>query len=169
MPNYCENRLTVTPNTQENLDKFLLALSAMKDKEHQFFDTFLPTPEEMLKGSGWFDWRISNWGTKWDACDMHCADDNVDKTPTQELYVSFETAWSPPIQFYQHLESLGFTVYAQYFEPGAGFIGTYTDGEESSYELSPESIKVQSVMDLLDEFGQLEDYQEQYAEDEENA
>jgi hypothetical protein len=169
MPNYCENGLIVTPNTQENLDKFLLASSSMKDGEHQFFDTFLPMPEEMHKDHGWFDWRITHWGTKWDVCELRSDENNIGKTPKQQLYVSFDTAYSPPIQFYEHLESLGFSVSAVYFEPGCGFIGTYANGERLTYDLSPESIKIQAVKDLLDVFGELENYEEQDEEDEENA
>jgi hypothetical protein len=153
MPNWCDNHLTVIPNTQENLDKFLIALSAMQHNEHQLFETFLPTPEEMLQSGEWYNWRVSHWGTKWDVCELYYEQDDADKSPTQPIHLSFETAWSPPIQFYQYLQNIGFTVHAQYFEPGCGFIGSYSNGTESSYTLDSTSIKEQEVIALLDEFG----------------
>ena len=39
----------------------------------------------------WYDWRLQNWGTKWDAYDVSVDDDDPD-----QLEVSFNTAWSPP-------------------------------------------------------------------------
>ncbi len=39
----------------------------------------------------WYDWRIQNWDTKWDAYDVEVLDDDPD-----QLEVSFNTAWSPP-------------------------------------------------------------------------
>ena len=39
----------------------------------------------------WYDWRLANWDTKWDAYDVHIVDDDHD-----QLEVEFETAWSPP-------------------------------------------------------------------------
>ena len=39
----------------------------------------------------WYDWRIQNWDTKWDAYDLTVDDDDPD-----QLEVSFNTAWSPP-------------------------------------------------------------------------
>ena len=39
----------------------------------------------------WYDWRLCNWDTKWDAYDVQIIDDDPD-----QLEVEFETAWSPP-------------------------------------------------------------------------
>jgi len=39
----------------------------------------------------WYDWRLQNWDTKWDAYDVEILDDD----PAQ-LEVGFNTAWSPP-------------------------------------------------------------------------
>ena len=39
----------------------------------------------------WYDWRLANWDTKWDAYDVAITDDDPD-----QLEVEFETAWSPP-------------------------------------------------------------------------
>ena len=39
----------------------------------------------------WYDWRLCNWDTKWDAYDVSVEDDDPD-----QLEVTFNTAWSPP-------------------------------------------------------------------------
>ena len=39
----------------------------------------------------WYDWRIQNWDTKWDAYDVEVVDDDPECTEIQ-----FNTAWSPP-------------------------------------------------------------------------
>ena len=39
----------------------------------------------------WYDWRVQNWDTKWDAYDVEVTDDDP-----EQLEVEFNTAWSPP-------------------------------------------------------------------------
>ena len=39
----------------------------------------------------WYDWRLHNWDTKWDAYDVCVTDDDPDC-----LEIQFEPAWSPP-------------------------------------------------------------------------
>ena len=39
----------------------------------------------------WYDWRLQNWDTKWDAYNVNVTDDDPDL-----LEVEFDTAWSPP-------------------------------------------------------------------------
>jgi hypothetical protein len=42
----------------------------------------------------WYEWNITNWGTKWNACeaqDVHFSEDGC------KAYYNFDTAWSPPI------------------------------------------------------------------------
>ena len=38
----------------------------------------------------WYDWRVQNWDTKWDAYDLTVEDEDPD-----QLEVTFNTAWSP--------------------------------------------------------------------------
>tara|TARA_B100001175_G_scaffold258624_1_gene227155 strand:- start:2413 stop:2901 length:489 start_codon:yes stop_codon:yes gene_type:complete len=40
----------------------------------------------------WYNWRINNWGTKWDCYSLKIDDTNM----PDEFEVRFETAWSPP-------------------------------------------------------------------------
>ena len=39
----------------------------------------------------WYDWRLQNWDTKWDAYDVVVTD--IDP---EQLEIEFNTAWSPP-------------------------------------------------------------------------
>ena len=39
----------------------------------------------------WYDWRLQNWDTKWDAYDVAVTDADPD-----QFEVEFNTAWSPP-------------------------------------------------------------------------
>jgi len=39
----------------------------------------------------WYDWRLQNWDTKWDAYDVEVTDDDPEC-----LEVQFNTAWGPP-------------------------------------------------------------------------
>ena len=39
----------------------------------------------------WYDWRVQNWDTKWDAYDV-CVTDN----DPESVEIEFNTAWSPP-------------------------------------------------------------------------
>tara|TARA_Y100000813_G_scaffold69522_1_gene49313 strand:+ start:46 stop:627 length:582 start_codon:yes stop_codon:yes gene_type:complete len=39
----------------------------------------------------WYDWRVQNWDTKWDAYDVVVTDEDP-----EYLEVEFNTAWSPP-------------------------------------------------------------------------
>ena len=39
----------------------------------------------------WYDWRVQNWDTKWDAYDVEVVDDDP-----ENMEITFNTAWSPP-------------------------------------------------------------------------
>ena len=83
-------------------------------------------PEAGREGA-WRDWRIANWGTKWEPTDLE-----VDLDDEGDLTLSFETAWSPPAQVLEELskmEGVG-EITSHFYEPGADFIGIefYEDG-----------------------------------------
>ena len=55
-----------------------------------------PWKRLVFKSSGrtddrWYDWRIQNWDTKWDAYDVVVTDDDP-----ESVEIEFNTAWSPP-------------------------------------------------------------------------
>lgn len=53
--------------------------------------------EEKYGVVGWYDWRLRNWGTKWNACDARVTEDGV---------FFFDTAWNAPIRVLAALSKL---------------------------------------------------------------
>lgn len=52
------------------------------------------TVHENIKKYGfadWYEWSLTNWGTKWNACDAACFEDK-----DGEVVYDFNTAWSAP-------------------------------------------------------------------------
>jgi len=85
----------------------------------------------------WYDWCVAEWGTKWDIgrASEHDPLVEIDDGDWPTMTLSFESAWSPPIQAYEKLEAMGFIITAQYFEPGCGFCGEYKNGKDYEYPL----------------------------------
>jgi hypothetical protein len=141
MPNWCANTLKITPTT----DKARALLPAIAERFaaetlpewESAFQLIHPMPEA-LKGTtspsdspNWYDWCVSNWGTKWSESHVVVAE----STPDQ-LRVCFDTAWSPPIGVYYKLVELGFDVTATYAEQGIGFVGYWHNGDDHEMSLA---------------------------------
>ena len=154
MPNWCSNSLKLTATNDSNR-KLLDELEKQFDAMHPVvFDMIKPTPLDLLDGQGWYDWRLKNWGTKWDATILSASR----KKDTATLY--FETAWSPPIEIYKVLEEEGFKVEATYVEQGIQYAGFYKDGTDFT-EQEPEFL--QSLYDEeTDTFNEETDGMEAY-------
>jgi Ferredoxin-like domain in Api92-like protein len=90
---FCSNRLTVT-GPGDVLESFVARVRT--DEQPLSFETITPTPQEFLK-SGWYEWRIEHWGTKWDA-EFEDVGEPLRIRRTRATYV-FLTAWSPPIEW----------------------------------------------------------------------
>jgi len=140
MPNWCSNSLKLTATTDNNR-KLLDELEKQFDSSDKavIFDMIKPTPLDLLEGNGWYDWRIKNWGTKWDATLLRA----TRKKNSATLY--FETAWAPPIEIYKVLEEEGFKVEATYVEQGMQYAGHYKKGVDFTDD------KVQFLQNLYDE------------------
>jgi hypothetical protein len=96
----------------------------------------LPVPEGYYEDDGpnprWYNWCCNNWGTKWD----FGKDEYYDPAKIEDgkVMVSFNTAWSPPIQFYEKLVELDYNVRATYFEPGMAYCGIWDNGIDNYIE-----------------------------------
>lgn len=136
MPNWCDNSLGFQGNTEDDLK-----LVELFKQDHPF-QAIYPCPEELdAEGAHSFGgpdkdkqdsiraqltekygyqngyaWRVANWGTKWDACDLVWIDDTS---------FCFNTAWSPPVDFYRKMSELypNASFSFEYSEPGVGFAG----------------------------------------------
>jgi hypothetical protein len=139
MPNWCQNNLRVYGDTIEISEFKKHSLTPADHNSPEDFDfTFeglYPTPAEFTDEQspdqllpGWYEWRIDNWGTKWDAAETVILENSVD-----ELCVSFETAWAPPTEWLKKVSlkfpNLNFVL--DYIEEGQGFCGVLdiSDGE----------------------------------------
>ena len=129
MPNWCYNRLEVQ-GTKKDMDKFYSYFKINNPKESEDFkmEWFLPRPEE----AEWYSWNIDNWGTKWDVCEPYIDHFETDALGNTTFIVSFDTAWSPPLAFFDSLTKLLPTlcINMEYEEPGMCFCGEiyYSDG-----------------------------------------
>ena len=125
MPNWCANTLMLTHSDSSMIDRVEKSVNT-----ESLFEELAPLGE-------WaYDPAVEKWGTKWDITDGEMVDRNDDT-----ITVSFSTAWSPPINFYEELIRQGFKVTADYFEPGMGYIGTYIDGEDEDYEIDSDNLE----------------------------
>ena len=131
MPNWCQNNTTIS---HENPVELRRLAQAFVDKNPM--DTFMSPPN----GEWEHGWCSENWGTKWDV-ECSSAIDNLDEG-SGPLDLWFDSAWGPPIGFYKHLESLGFTIEAYFYECGMNFCGKYVDGIEEFYDIEGDSIWV---------------------------
>jgi hypothetical protein len=99
MPNWCRNELIVS-GEPEDLTKF----REMNERDGELtFEALLPNPPELLKEDAdeeWYLWRLSHWGTKWDA---NAFGDTkiVPAEGDERLIYTFQTAWSPPLSWVQ--------------------------------------------------------------------
>jgi hypothetical protein len=131
MPNHTDNRVILSHDDSQQID---MIYNIMNTEDTPLCQTLIPMDEKLLEISGisdnyevqgWYDWRLENWGTKWDVYETHCT--RIDAN-TLQLY--FYTAWSPPIPIYDKLVDMGFEVNARYLDEGWGYIGEYTDGDD---------------------------------------
>ena len=106
MPNDCSNELVIK-GTKQTLDK--ICEKHIKSERYGSsldFDTILPYPQECKEADRkageeakmesvfsdiGYRWRVDNWGTKWSSYNG----DHRFFSDT-ELYLTFDTAWSPP-------------------------------------------------------------------------
>lgn len=157
MPNYCSNVVTFRHENPEMIRRVVDGYAS-----EGLFAEFHPIPDPLINtmaGSygaddprqaeleqrerdnlaqfgykNWYDWAVANWGTKWDVTQEHNGDAAVSDDQL-EVQISFDSAWSPPVAFYEKMEELGFEVDAYYYEPGMAFCGRYNNGLDDCYEI----------------------------------
>lgn len=171
MPNWCDNTVYIT---HDDPKKIQILVDAWK--ENKFFGTIHPEPDytkvkvkptfPSIKGnndpvdpeSAWWDWRVQNWGTKWEIT----TDEAYIDIQENEIRASFATAWSPPTGIFDKLVDQGYGVNALYYEGGCCFCGQYVDGSDETYDISGNWLDVKNnIPDNIDlEFGITESMKE---------
>jgi hypothetical protein len=123
MPNWCSCRAVIT-GPSPVIDEIRLKLT---QDDPELLSWMVPQPN--FEGDqDWYQWNISNWGTKWDISDVYI-DNNAEP---DSIEFSFSTAWAPPVEaFHTWAAGDGRVEFSlEYWEPGCGFVGTTTyDGE----------------------------------------
>ena len=124
MPNWCMNTVTFThPHPKE-----IVRLREAYERD-ELFSEFAPNPEGK-DSENWYSHNTSAWGTKWDTGGTA---DMIHEQTSSKINLSFDTAWSPPINFYVIMEDLGWEIEAYYYEPGMAFCGKYTNDHGSEH------------------------------------
>ena len=126
------------------------------------FSILYPRPVE--EEENWYDWNVTNWGTKWDASiDIDPESYMMTRLNDEMLELRFDTAWSPPTAFYDFLVDDGWDVSAKYYESGMGFIGQYDNciDECWDYDFDNED-SLNEIPDDLREWAGLDEEYEWY-------
>jgi len=108
------NDLRISGDTEE----ILRFIEDNKTDGEFCFKTLFPEPE-YANPEDWYEWRLQNWGTKWDVD----GDVDVNKLDDDLYRLYFTTAWSPPIHWFEtvikNYPALKFELNAG--EPGMGW------------------------------------------------
>ena len=154
MPNWCNNSISIQGSTEtiktlwEEANKEGSGLlNAMKPMPKELDGTTSPTPQEGQAGykgpqptvdghDNWYDWRVQNWGTKWDIDPKEGLEFTDNGDGTAQIAGWFESAWAPPIEAYNtFIEDMdGCSLVADYHEPGMDFAGFYDNGDDEYME-----------------------------------
>lgn len=152
MANWCSNDVIITGKNRERLQEIV---------EGAMNGNFLKTVMPLEEG----EYQTAVWGTKWDVdCDI------VEMNSEDSIYLSFASAWSPPIGVYEKLVDEGFEVEASYFEPGMCIVGWWSNDTEEEYDYSNETSETVREFigeELDDRYGVSELYENWEDEDDE--
>lgn len=126
MPNWCANSLIISAD-KDKLNELNAKLDECQGKN--FFDIFVPNSEEAGRGDDWYAYNQETYGCKW-----NCDASDWELISVNELRITFDSPWGPPIALYDKIIEDDLSVSAEYFEPGMAFVGSYNNGEEWLYE-----------------------------------
>ena len=154
MPNWCDNQITITgPNSViDKIEEIVKAddthkntglLNFFKPMPKELEGTTSPSssakkPQPMVEGfDNWYDWRVENWGTKWELCEFYGVDrqhlnDSLDEST---ISFAFSSAWAPPINAYEQFlaDNENCSLKAYYYEGGCDFMGEWDNGQDDCY------------------------------------
>ena len=140
MPNHTDNRVILSHADSKMIDNIY---NVMNTDDASLLQHIIPMNEALLDGGDWYEWRLDNWGTKWDIYDTHCT-----RIDANTLSMTFYTAWSPPFPIYDKLTDMGFEVNARYIDEGWMYIGEYnSDGDHVHFD---------NVEDVVTEYEELD-------------
>ena len=192
MPNYCNNNIVITgPNSV--IDKIEKIANGDKGDLLQYFypmqealkDTTAPLPKDATKEEkakakenqkkygydNWYDWRVENWGTKWDIMEFYNINRKEIGEDESEISLGFDTAWAPALGAYEKFidENSNCSLKAYYYEPGCDFMGEWDNGMDSCFEVEKYGLDddfwKQGIGSTLDDYFGITESMAQYLED----
>lgn len=168
MPNWCNNVVVIGHSDRAKMEQLAKAV-----REGNFCEYVIPVPESLKITAGrvgddndpkqialeaaekaniqehgyahWYDFCVARWGTKWEVKLFDV--DNVEVDDHNQIHLSFDSAWSPPIGIYEALVDDGFNVEAAYYEPGCAFAGKFMNSED--FSVSTESLDRDELREFL--------------------
>ena len=146
MPNWCNNTITLTGPKEKITAIYAKAkednalLQQLKPMPEALEGTTSPAPKEgkvqpLVDGfDNWYDWRVQNWGTKWDV-DMDGLELSDDGTTITGW---FDSAWAPPIHAYEYFltGNEDCSIKSYYYEGGMDFGGLWEDFADAEVTMS---------------------------------
>ena len=117
MPNHVSNEIRIICNDEDTYDEFKELVKGGDDQEFDF-DKIIPQPDDInpdldankkdvggltVSETDWYNWRNTNWGTKWNAYNIEIEWDDQFK---EQIEINFHTAWSPPEPIYFELKKI---------------------------------------------------------------
>lgn len=198
MPNWCSNSLTVTGN------KNFVTKLAEEMRNENFCNSVIPEPDwdKIPNGDGelpklrsapeplvikefpnsgkqdtrWYDWRIENWGTKWEIADLYTLEVKDVSSEVSTLTVGFDSAWSPPMFVIEKLweSDLITDLEFLYYEGGLDCGGLFHNGDAIAFDdfSSARQLKDKNWQLIADEFGVeewLDEMSREYADEPDEA
>jgi len=146
MPNWCANSLKLVANTDEQREILKFIRDNCENQEFGLFDHFIPCPEDLKNSTKgypadpneeankekhgyptWYEFNTNEWGTKWDAANI-C----IENFDGDSLIITFDTAWSPPKQFYHKMYANEWELTASFIEAGDDYIGYFKENKYTS-------------------------------------
>tara|TARA_Y100000588_G_scaffold88220_1_gene94118 strand:+ start:175 stop:786 length:612 start_codon:yes stop_codon:yes gene_type:complete len=188
MPNWCNNNIIIKGPKKKIKDLEAAA------KEGQFCNWLVAMPKvledttadgtekpKLKKATGfsdWYDWRVANWGTKWDVDayegSIKIKEELLGKDNGKaELSFGFDSAWAPPLEaiatYLEKNDDVSMKLW--YYEPGCDFGGVWEDFNDDCWQISEvqDSFLINDPVgrEFNDYFGLLES-REEWRADEEN-
>lgn len=129
--------------------------------------------EPAIREDSWWDWRVQNWGTKWDVDSDTLVLWDSDDHDLASIEGGFDSAWSPPEQavatYCEQNPDVEITLY--YYESGMAFAGICHNGFSDDYEVPATAEEVRNQLPReLDEMMGISEFMESWEElDEETA
>jgi hypothetical protein len=194
MPNWCNNSIEIKGST-ETLSKLWEEataedsglLNAMVPMPKELDGTVSPAPQPgqanyegpqpVVDGfDNWYDWRVSNWGCKWDV-DTEGLEYTDHGDGTAEITGWFDSPWGPPITAIETFCEAMDGVYVDlwYEEGGMDFAGNWNSEEGDDYlegisDYARKVIKTgesgSDLYDRLDEYFEITEQRREWIEEE---